>query len=102
MGRFRVGAPQPSAAASRRGQYAQKLEVYDPRHGAFGLVGARYRGADYHHVSLDLQAHVRGAAGEVGAAAPPPPPVPRASLQLRALREGARRACAAQGVMSHA
>jgi cytidyltransferase-like protein len=39
--------------------YAQKIEVYDPSQGSFDLVGERYGGANYHHVSLDIQPHVR-------------------------------------------
>lgn len=43
--------------------YAQKIEVFDPTHGSFPLVGERYGGADFHHVSVDIQAHVQGLLG---------------------------------------
>ena len=37
--------------------FAHKIEVYDPSHGSFLLDGERYLGADYHRVSVDIQAH---------------------------------------------
>jgi cytidyltransferase-like protein len=39
--------------------YANKIEVYDPSVGSFPLEGVRYGGARYHHVSVDLQIHVK-------------------------------------------
>jgi hypothetical protein len=42
--------------------YAHKIEIYDPTSGSFPLQGARYDGARYHHVSVDLQLHVEEAA----------------------------------------
>lgn len=38
--------------------YAHKIEIYDPTLGSFPLDGAKYEGARYHHVSVDLQLHV--------------------------------------------
>ena len=43
--------------------YAQKVEVFDPSYGTFDLVGERYGGANFHHVSVDLQPHVQGPLG---------------------------------------
>lgn len=43
--------------------YAQKIEVYDPAHGSFDLAGERYGGANFHHVTVDIQAHVVGPRG---------------------------------------
>jgi hypothetical protein len=37
--------------------YCDKIEVYDPTEGNYTLVGERYGGADYHHVTVDLQAY---------------------------------------------
>jgi len=39
--------------------YAHKIEVFDASLGSFPLDGARYEGARYHHVSVDLQMHVK-------------------------------------------
>jgi len=41
--------------------YAHKIEIFDPAVGSFPLQGARYGGARYHHVSVDLQVHVQEA-----------------------------------------
>ena len=38
--------------------YSQKLEVYDPSFGNYNLVKEYYNNADYHHVTVDLQAYV--------------------------------------------
>ena len=43
--------------------YAQKIEVYDPSSGSFPLQGDRYGGADFHHVTVDIQPHVRSSKG---------------------------------------
>jgi len=37
--------------------YCDKIEVFDPTEGIYTLVGDRYGGADYHHVTVDLQAY---------------------------------------------
>jgi phosphorylcholine metabolism protein LicD len=37
--------------------YSQKLEVYDPNFGNYNLVKEYYNNADYHHVTVDLQAY---------------------------------------------
>jgi hypothetical protein len=39
--------------------YCEKIEVYDPTHGDYILAGPRYNGADYHHVTADLQFYQR-------------------------------------------
>ena len=37
--------------------YCDKIEVYDPTQGIYILPGERYGGADYHYVTIDLQAY---------------------------------------------
>ena len=39
--------------------YCDKLEVYDPTEGRYTLLGPQYGGADYHYVTVDLQAYTR-------------------------------------------
>ena len=38
--------------------YADKIEIYDPNSGSFPLQGDKYKGARYHHVSVDVQIHL--------------------------------------------
>merc|ERR1712032_421157 len=38
--------------------YADKLEVFAPRHGAFDLPGEFYHGANFHYVTIDVQAFI--------------------------------------------
>merc|ERR1711971_721747 len=38
--------------------YADKLELFDPRHGTFVLPGEFYHGANYHYVTIDVQAYI--------------------------------------------
>ena len=38
--------------------YADKIEVYDPSHGSYILPDPRYEGADFHHVTVDLQVYL--------------------------------------------
>ena len=38
--------------------YCDKIEVYDPTQGKYVLPGAKYNGAEFHHVTVDLQAYV--------------------------------------------
>jgi hypothetical protein len=64
----------PPYACRRVESYCQKLEVYDPTVGSYTLVGDRYGGADYHYVTVDLQAYVQeGDAVQCVRAYPPPP-----------------------------
>lgn len=37
--------------------YCDKLEIYDPSQGQYQLLGEQYGGADYHYVTVDLQAY---------------------------------------------
>ncbi len=37
--------------------YTKKIEVYDPSFGKYTLIGDRYNGADFHHVTVDLQSY---------------------------------------------
>jgi phosphorylcholine metabolism protein LicD len=37
--------------------YTHKIEVYDSSYGKYILQGDRYNGADFHHVTVDLQAY---------------------------------------------
>lgn len=39
--------------------YCLKIEIYDPSEGNYILSGPKYNGADYHHVTVDLQFHVK-------------------------------------------
>jgi len=39
--------------------YCLKIEVYDPNAGLYILSGPKYNGADYHHVTVDLQFHLQ-------------------------------------------
>ena len=39
--------------------YAHKIEVFDPTYGTYFLNGTGYNGADYHHVTADIQAYQR-------------------------------------------
>eukprot|EP00658_Telonema_sp_P-2_P015429 TRINITY_DN15931_c0_g1_i7.p1 TRINITY_DN15931_c0_g1~~TRINITY_DN15931_c0_g1_i7.p1 ORF type:complete len:447 (+),score=80.14 TRINITY_DN15931_c0_g1_i7:237-1577(+) len=59
--------------------YADKIEFYDPSAGSFPLEGARYEGARYHHVSVDLQLHVMDQMNDHPL---PPPEVPPGSAML--------------------
>lgn len=43
--------------------YAKKVEVFDPAHGAFVLEGDHYEGADFHHVTVDVQPFVHSGLG---------------------------------------
>jgi len=43
--------------------YTKKVEVFDPLYGAFVLEGDRYDGADFHHVTVDVQPHVCSGGG---------------------------------------
>lgn len=66
----------PAPYACRRvASYCQKLEVYDPAAGSYTLVGDRYGGADYHYVTVDLQAYVQKGDTIQCARTYPPPPV---------------------------
>ena len=38
--------------------YTKKLEIFDPAFGKYKLVKEYYNGADFHHVTVDLQAYV--------------------------------------------
>lgn len=38
--------------------YCHKLEVYDSKYGNYILNGEHYQGANFHHVTIDLQAYV--------------------------------------------
>lgn len=38
--------------------YCLKIEVYDPSEGEYILSGPKYNGANYHHVTVDLQFHL--------------------------------------------
>ena len=48
--------PQPYRARLVT-SYCCKIEVYDPTHGKYTLKGPSYNGADYHHVTVDIQAY---------------------------------------------
>ena len=37
--------------------YCSKIEVFDPTYGSYFLKGPEYNGADYYHVSADLQVY---------------------------------------------
>lgn len=39
--------------------YCLKIEVYEPLKGSYILQGPQYKGADYHHVTVDLQFHLK-------------------------------------------
>ena len=39
--------------------YCDKIEVFDPTYGNYILHGPQYEGADYHHVTLDIQSYER-------------------------------------------
>ena len=39
--------------------YADKIEVYDPTHGEYSLLGPHNEGASYHHCTVDLQFYER-------------------------------------------
>ena len=62
--------------------YADKIEVYDASHGSFPLVGDKYEGARYHHVSCDLQLHVIDDGGVVAKKANVPSDASDASAVL--------------------
>ena len=57
--------PAPYQARHVR-TYADKLEVYDPTAGKYALP-PMYGGADYHHVSVDIQMYTQDADGIVRA-----------------------------------
>jgi len=38
--------------------YCDKIEVFDPTHGDYALLGDQYLGARFHYVTIDLQAYV--------------------------------------------
>ncbi len=37
--------------------YCQKIEFFDATHGSYELLGDTYRGANYHHITCDLQVY---------------------------------------------
>jgi phosphorylcholine metabolism protein LicD len=37
--------------------YTKKIEVFNPSFGKYALIGDRYDGADFHHVTVDLQSY---------------------------------------------
>lgn len=37
--------------------YSDKIEVFEPAYGKYILIGERYNKADFHHVTVDLQAY---------------------------------------------
>jgi len=37
--------------------YSNKIEVFNPKYGKYNLIGQRYNNADFHHVTVDLQAY---------------------------------------------
>ena len=39
--------------------YCLKIEIYDPDEGEYILAGKKYNGANYHHVTVDLQFHLK-------------------------------------------
>jgi hypothetical protein len=49
----------PSLKARVISTYCDKIEVYEPAHGMYILPGERYNGADYHYVTVDIQAYER-------------------------------------------
>ena len=48
--------------------YCDKIEIYDPSEGQYTLVGPQYHGADYHYVTVDIQAYTQDYHGELVAA----------------------------------
>lgn len=54
--RARLPAPYEVRRVS---SYADKLEVYDPGSGSYVLDAPGYGGADFHHVTVDLQFHMQ-------------------------------------------
>ena len=39
--------------------YCNKIEVFDPNYGDYILMGPKYNGHNYHHVTIDLQFHLK-------------------------------------------
>ncbi len=59
-----IKALLPSQYSARLlSSYCDKIEVFDPSYGNYGLQGPLYQGENYHHVTLDIQSYER--AGDV-------------------------------------
>ena len=39
--------------------YCIKIEIYQPSFGKYTLLGPKYNGADYHYVTIDIQAYLK-------------------------------------------
>jgi phosphorylcholine metabolism protein LicD len=39
--------------------YCLKIEIFQPSYGKYSLLGPKYKGADYHYITVDLQAYLK-------------------------------------------